>query len=378
MAQMGAEVIRFDAIGGGPDYSRWPTTGDGASLYWEGLNKGKKSIALDLRRPEGRELALQLATAPGPNAGLFLTNYPLEGFLSHARLAALRPDIITLRVMGWPDGEAAVDYTVNCAVGVPMMTGPAEADRPVNHVLPAWDLLSGGYGAFALLAAERYRRATGQGQEIRLPLSDMAIATMGNLGQIAEVASTGADRPRMGNDLFGAFGRDFPTRDGQRVMLVAITERQWTGLLSALDIGADVAALERDLSVDLEKDEGMRFIYRDLLFPLVEAAILRRTLAELAAAFHAAKVCWGQYRTLREGLSDESRFSLTNPVFSMVDHPSGLRYATPGAAASLMHSERLAPLPAPRLGQHTDEVLADVLGMSGAQIGRLHDQGLVA
>src|SRR3982751_3686534 len=99
LAQMGAEVIRFDAIGGGPDFRRWPRAPSGASLYWEGLNKGKKSLALDLPRPEGRELAVRLATAPGENAGIFLTNYPADGFLSHARLAARRPDIITVRVM---------------------------------------------------------------------------------------------------------------------------------------------------------------------------------------------------------------------------------------------------------------------------------------
>jgi 2-methylfumaryl-CoA isomerase len=377
-AQMGAEVIRFDAIGGGPDFMRWPRTPDGASLYWEGLNKGKKSIAVDLARPEGRELAVQLATAPGPNAGIFLTNYPVEGFLSHARLAALRGDIITLRVMGWPDGEAAVDYTVNCAVGLPLMTGPAALSEPVNHVLPAWDLVSGAYGAFALLAAERHRRTTGLGAEIRLPLSDVAMATLGNLGQIGEVAASGADRPRMGNDLFGAFGRDFSSADGQRVMLVAITGRQWTGLVKALGIGAEIAALEQELSLSFERDEGLRFVHRDRLFPLVEAATASKSFVELAAALNAAKVCWGPYRTLRGALADEPRFSQENSLFDMVDHPSGLRYLTPGAAASFVGERRGVSMAAPRLGEHTDEVLALVLGMSGQQIGRLHDLRLVA
>jgi 2-methylfumaryl-CoA isomerase len=377
MAQMGAEVIRFDQIGGGPDFDRWPRTDSGASLYWEGLNKGKKSVALDLSRPEGRELALQLATAPGPNGGIFVTNYPVEGFLAHAKLAARRPDIISLRVMGWPDGEAAVDYTVNAAVGVPLMTGPATHDGPVNHVLPAWDLVSGAYGAFAILAAERRRQATGEGQEIRLPLSDMAMATMGNLGQIAEVAVSG-ERPRLGNDLFGAFGRDFPTADGQHVMLVAITPRQWTSLLRALGIAEAVAALEQALGVRFDQDEGLRFTHRDRLYPLVEAATRRHTMAELAAILNGAKVCWGPYRTLGGALSEEPRFTEANPAFRMVDHPSGQRYLTPGAPASLMQLPRQTPHPAPRLGQHTDEVLADVLGFTGEQIGRLHDQGLVA
>src|SRR5215469_4810688 len=123
LAQMGAEVIRFDQIGGGPDFRRWPLAGDGASLYWEGLNKGKKSIALDLSRPRGREIAMALATAAGDNAGLFVTNFPEKGFLSYERLSERRADLICLRVMGWADGTPGVDYTINNAVGIPMMTG---------------------------------------------------------------------------------------------------------------------------------------------------------------------------------------------------------------------------------------------------------------
>src|SRR5262245_3911861 len=78
LLRLGAEVIRFDMIGGGPDFRRWPKAPEGASLYWESLNRGKKSVALDLTKPEGRELAQRLATAPdatgGPSGGIFLTN----------------------------------------------------------------------------------------------------------------------------------------------------------------------------------------------------------------------------------------------------------------------------------------------------------------
>ena len=86
LAQMGARVIRFDMVGGEPDYRRWPQNERRQSLYWEGLNKGKLSVAIDLRKPEGRELAAAIVTAPGPGRGLFVTNYPAEGFLSHAAL----------------------------------------------------------------------------------------------------------------------------------------------------------------------------------------------------------------------------------------------------------------------------------------------------
>ena len=76
LQQFGAEVIRIDPIGGGPDFRRWPLSPEGRSFYWEGLNKGKRSVAIDLSRPEGRTLATDLITAPGEGGGMFVTNFP--------------------------------------------------------------------------------------------------------------------------------------------------------------------------------------------------------------------------------------------------------------------------------------------------------------
>jgi len=304
LLQMGAEVVRFDMIGGGPDFGRWPKSAGGTSFYWEGLNKGKKSIAINLAHPEGRELAIALATAPGEGAGLFVTNYPADGFLAHERLAARRADMITIRVTGWANGGSAVDYTVNSAVGIPLMTGPASlGDEPVNHVLPAWDLMTGAYAAFALLAANHFRRTTGCGQEVRIPLGDVAIAALGGLGQIAEVSISGKNRPRLGNELYGAFGRDFLTADGHRIMLVALTARQWTDLVRALAIQGDVADAEHSLGVSFLNDEGLRFIHRHVLGAIVERAVLKRNLADLTTVFAGTGVCWAPYNSLREALA---------------------------------------------------------------------------
>jgi 2-methylfumaryl-CoA isomerase len=375
-AQMGAEVIRFDMIGGGPDYRRWPIAPNGGSLYWEGLNKGKKSIAIDLSRPEGRELAVALATAPGDQGGLFLTNYPVNGFLSHEALAARREDIITIRVMGWADGAPAVDYTINAASGVPDMTGPADDPRPVNHVLPAWDLLGGAYAAFAAASALLRRRTTGEGAEIRVPLSDLAAASLSHLGFVGEVL-TGSDRPRMGNDLFGAFGRDFVTADGKRLIVVAITPRQWQGLLETLDLAKAVAAIEAELGVSFVKDEGMRFTHRTRLFPLFEAAFASRDSGALKQVFGAGGVTWAEYQTLHQAVTSDDRLFTANPLFESIDHPSGLRYATSGAAATFARERRQPVAAAPRLGEHTDQILAELLGLDSVAIGKLHDQGIV-
>jgi 2-methylfumaryl-CoA isomerase len=377
LAQMGAEVIRFDNIGGGPDYRRWPLADNGASLYWEGLNKGKKSVALDLSGPAGREIAQRLAASPGDDAGLFVTNFPVDGFLSYDKLSALRPDLICVRVMGWADGSQGMDYTINSALGLPLMTGPADDDRPVNHVLAAWDLLTGAYCAFGLVSALLARHRGAGGREIRAPLSDIGAASMANMGFTAEAMLTGHQRPRMGNDVFGAFGRDFTTRDGQKLMLLAITPKQWSKAIETLGIGAEVSAVEAALGVSFATDEGLRFTHRARLYPLFERAFAAKDAAALTPAFDAGGVTWGSYQTLEAALED-TRLYKDNPVFEAVKHPSGLTYPAPGAMGTIPQDERGPVLPAPKLGQHTDEVLAEVLGMSSGEIGKLHDAGVVA
>ncbi len=377
LAQMGAEVIRFDNIGGGPDFRRWPLASNGASLYWEGLNKGKKSVAIDMSSPQGRELAVALASAPGDDGGLFVTNFPVKGFLSYAALSARRKDLICLRVMGWADGTTAVDYTVNAAMGLPLMTGPADDPRPVNHVLPAWDLLTGAYAAFTLLAADRSRRLNGQGQEIRLPLSDVAASTLSHLGQVAEVLEAGADRPRMGNDLFGAFGRDFATRDG-RIIVVAITPRQWLDLVSLLGLDDAIKAIEGELGVSFAADEGLRFTHRTRLFPLFEEAFARMDMSALQSLFDTRGVCWSPYRSLREALAEQEGAFRGNPIFEELRQPSGLSYPAAGPAATIPGLQRDHLAPAPRLGENTDEVLSALLGLGDGEIARLHDLGVVA
>lgn len=377
LAQMGAEVIRFDNIGGGPDFNRWPLSHEGKSLYWEGLNKSKKSVAIDLTSPAGRELAQRLAASPGEDGGLFVTNFPVDGFLSYDKLSALRSDLICVRVMGWADGSQGMDYTINSAIGLPLMTGPVGDDRPVNHVLAAWDLLTGAYCSFALVSALLARMRGRGGREIRAPLSDIGAATMANLGFVAETLQTGHQRPRMGNDIFGAFGRDFTTKDGVKLMLLAITPKQWSKALEALSIAPAVAALEAELGVSFATDEGLRFTHRARLYPLFERAFAARTAAELTPAFDAGGVTWGAYQTLEAALQDTRLFK-DNPLFEDIRHPSGLTYPAPGAMGTIPQDQRLAVQPAPKLGQHTDEVLAEVLGMSSGEIGKLHDAGVVA
>jgi 2-methylfumaryl-CoA isomerase len=391
LAQLGADVIRFDPIGGGIDHRRWPVTDAGSSLYWAGLNKGKRSLQVDVRCAAGRELLSALICAPGDGAGIFLTNFPPSGWLSYDSLRTRRDDLVMLAIVGNHDGTTAVDYTVNCAVGYPMVTGPAATAGndgqatagagdvlPVNHVLPAWDVICGQTAAIGLLAAERHRSRTGEGQLVTLALSDVALAAIAALGHVAEAQVLGAERARIGNDLYGALGRDFRCADGRRVIAVAISPKQWRALCAACEMTDAMADLEAETGLDLARSEGDRFVARRRIFEVIEDWCARRTSAEVGEAFDRHGVCWGPYQTFRELVSNDPRCSVANPLFAPVTHPG---VGTVLEARSPLRFEQLDlddPAPAPRLGQHTDEILAECLGMSENEIGRLHDDGVVA
>ncbi|TWA88691.1 mesaconyl-CoA C1-C4 CoA transferase [Azospirillum brasilense] len=376
LAQLGAEVIRIDPIGGNIDYRRWPVAPNGTSLYWTALNKAKRSVTLALDRPEGREIAQAIITASGENAGFLLTNLPASGWMGYEALSAKRDDLIMLRLSGNPDGSAAVDYTVNCASGFPMATG--RGGEPVNHVLPAWDVAAGLYLATGLLAAERHRRRTGRGQEVTVALADVMLATVGNLGYLADVRVNGAVRPPMGNDLYGAYGRDFATADGRRAMVVAISNRQWKALGKATGLTERLAMIGPLMDVDMN-DEGGRFLARDAISAVLAPWFAARTLSEVESAFAGAGVLWGPYRDFGQLVAEDARCSTANPLFREVEQPEVGPLLVPGSPLGFPGlGERTDHRPAPVLGQDTDAILADLLGLPSAEIGRLHDAGIVA
>jgi 2-methylfumaryl-CoA isomerase len=377
LAQLGADVIRFDQIGGGLDHARWPLAADGQSLFWAGLNKGKRSIQLDLRSEEGRELAAALVTAPGDGAGLFLTNFPARGWLAYDALRERRDDLVMVALTGNPDGTSEVDYTVNPATGFPWATGPRNLAEPLNSVLPAWDIAMGTLATTGMLAAERHRARTGEGNLIRLSLSDVAFAMVGNLGRIAEAQLGGRDQPKDGNYLYGAFGHDFETRDGRRVMVVALTARQWRALVDVTGIAEACRSIEEATGHDLGTETG-RYEARDLIAALLRPWFASRDLSAVREQFAGTGVSWGPYQTFSQLVSEDPRCSTANPLFEEIEHPGVGSYLMPGSPLHFSAVERLAVRRAPILGEHTEQVLAEVLGLSATEIGRLHDAGVVA
>ena len=376
LAQMGAEVIRIDPVNGPLDRERWPVSDSGESLYWAGLNKGKKSLLMDLRSPEGQELATQLVIGGGERGGILVTNLGGRGWASYERLRTRRKDVILALLSGNPDGSAAVDYTVNCATGLPYINKGGTPQTPVNGVLPAWDIAAGLTLAMGILGAERHRKKTGEGQRVTLALSDVAFAMMGNLGFIAEAQINGKVRGADANYIYGSFGREFATRDGRLVMITALTSRHWKALCQAPGIAQPTAEIEKRRGVSL-KNEGERYSARHEISELLAAWTESRTLEDVRAAFDAAGACWGHYQDYGQLASGDPRCSPANPVFREVDQPGVGRMTAPGTPLGFDTAERSAYI-APRSGEHTDQILADVLNLSAQKIGELHDRRIVA
>lgn len=371
LGQLGAQVIRVDPIGGGADARRWPLTADGVSIYWTGLNKGKRSVTVDLRSDEGQRLVQRLIVE---GDGIVVTNAAGMSWLSYDRLSVQRPDLIHLQVLGRGDGTTGVDYTVNAAVGYPLVTGPADHAGPINHALPAWDVSCGLYAALCVVAAVRDRDRSGSGARISLALEDVALATAGNLGLLTEPQVTGAQRERLGNAIYGQYGQDFTSRDGAAFMVVALTKRHFRDLVEVTGTGPAVLALAAALHVDFD-DEGDRYRYRDVLTGLFATWFAERTAGEVAAALADTTVLFERYRTFAE-VADSPKVT-QNALFSRLEQPGVGTYLAAGLPAAFDGAHPAAAA-APTLGHDTDEVLAQRLGLSTADIERLTRAGIIA
>ncbi|GHE94024.1 dehydratase [Amycolatopsis deserti] len=367
LAQLGADVIRVEPLGGAADRTRLPLAPTGTSLYWTGLNKGKRAIAVNLSAPAGKDLVARLAA----ERGIVLTNS--ERVVSPADLRARRPDLIHVLLTGRQDGGSAVDYTVNAECGFPLATGPAGGDSPVNHLLPAWDVAAGLYLAVGLLSAVREHARTGRPQNVRVALEDVALGVTGNLGYLAQAQITGEAREPDGNFVYGTFGKDFLTADGIRVMVVALTPRHWRDLVAMTESAEVIKAIETSRSADFD-DEGDRYRHRHLLAAVLGDWFATRPYAEVAAALSETRVVWSRFRTFTELAS--SGLLRDNPLFNELDQPGVGRHLAPGSPL-VVGDNRAPAVPAPAVGEHTHELLREEIGLDERDIDRLVREGVI-
>lgn len=376
LAQMGADVIRVDPIGGPPDQGRWPVAPDGTSYFWAGLNRGKRSLRLDTRSERGAEIFHALIDSD-PVGSAFLTNVPMLGrFGGHEAVNSLHPKLVTLEMTGNADGTSEVDYTVQPATGIPFITGHRSEGAPLNSPLPSWDLMLGLYAVLAITDAVAQRAITGQGRFLSLALSDIAFSTVATLGRLGAAQAGLPVEERAGNDLQGGYGQAFRTASGSWVMVVALTDRQWRALISTVDEGGQVrAALDAagaDVSNPIE-----RYLNRRLITALFQPWFADRSLEEVRLALDSARASWSMHRTF-SGVLDDPRLSPElNDLWSDVEHPTlgvqrmpGYPVRRDGRVTSIA---RRSPLP----GEHSAEILQNVLGLDCTEIVTLMKEGVV-
>ena len=205
-----------------------------------------------------------------------------------------------------------------------------------------------------------------------MALGDVALATAGNLGFLAEAEVNRASRPRTGNHLYGSFARDFGTRDGRRVMVVALTGRHWADLLAATGLQAPVAAREQALGADFSTEDD-RYEYRHALAGLLQRWFAGHDLDEVRQALGPTSVLWSVYRSFSEMVESDDVHA--NPMMGVIDQPGVGHYL---AAASPIRADDREPVRAPLLGEHTAQILRTDLGLSEHQIKDLHERGVVA
>jgi 2-methylfumaryl-CoA isomerase len=263
---------------------------------------------------------------------------------------------------------------VKAATGFPLITGPVGYSGPVNHVLPAWDVACGLYAALSLTAALRHRDVTGQGGRISLPLENVALATAGNLGFLAEAMVNKTPRERLGNSIFGQYGQDFTSSDGVSFMLVTLTGRHFRDLTEVTGTATAVAALFDSLDADVT-DEGQRYRHRDQLTALFAGCFRERDADEITAALSGTSILWDRYRTFVELVPDER--VTANSMFTALNQPRAGVYLAPGLPMSI-DGNHVPAAAALAVGDDTAAVLQELLSLTPLAITRLSESGTVA
>ena len=378
LSQLGAEVTRIDPPGGASDTRRLPFSAMGRSIYWATLNRGNRSIEVNTRNPQGQELVGKLLAGQGPEGGIVVTNTVGHSGVSYDELKAWREDLIMIHILGHADGRPAVDYTINSEVGFPLITGSADDTRPVNHVLPAWDLLAGLQGVIAVLSALKVRERTGKGQYITVSLADVAATTAANLGMVAEVVINNEPRQRDGNYTFGLYGHDFKTADGGHVMTILLTPKHWYTMVELTGTRDAFAGLSVSMGLDFD-DEVTRYRYRRVSSALFGPWFEQRSFAEATRALAEAKILWGPYRTVEDFVRSPESPLAKSGLFEDVYFPEIGTVPTPRAV--LRFDEDVVSVPraknSPGVGTETNEVLHEDLGLDDEAIAALRAAGVI-
>jgi crotonobetainyl-CoA:carnitine CoA-transferase CaiB-like acyl-CoA transferase len=372
LADLGADVWKIEAPGHGDDTRGWtPPDVDGESTYFMCTNRSKRSLAIDLRHPEGRALARRLAL----QADVLVENYRLGALarfgLDYDTLSQAHPGLIYCSISGYGRtgpraAEPGYDFVIQAESGLMSITGEPEG-APMKLGVAITDLVTGMNATQAVLAALLARQKTGKGQLIDLALLDSAVNVLANVG--AGYLAAGQVPQRLGNGHPTVVPYQiFATADGAFALGVG-NDAQFAALCAALG-RPEWAEDER------YRKNRSRALNRGSLVPALQQIFMTQSSEHWLARIRAAGIPAGPVRTVPQAL-DAPEIAARGLLADTPDarHGSLRLMRSPLHLRGTPPREPAAP---PRLGEHTDEVLAQALGASAADIQAWRHAGAVA
>ncbi|MGB0847725.1 MAG: CaiB/BaiF CoA transferase family protein, partial [Thiolinea sp.] len=382
LADMGAEVIKIERPGRGDDTRGWGPPwlkdADGndsrEAAYYTCANRGKQSVALDITRPEGQQLIRELVA----QSDILLENYKVGGLakygLDYDSLKAVNPKLIYCSITGFGQTgpykhRAGYDFMIQAMGGLMSVTGVADGEPgagPQKVGVALADVMTGLYASNACLAALAFREQTGLGQHIDMSLLDVQTATLAN--QAANYLVSGKAPKRMGNAHPNIVPyQAFATADGHFILAVG-NDGQFERLCSLL---------KRDewTAEEAYQTNQQRVQKRDELVPLLAALLCQQTTAYWVAELEGLGVPCGPINTIDQVFANE-QIQARNMVVE-VEHTSAGKLSMVNNPVKMSESPVSITKPPPMLGEHTQQVLTEVLALSVEQQEKLRNLGVI-
>ena len=382
LADLGADVVKVERPGSGDDTRAWgpPYLKDDAgrdtteAAYYLAANRGKRSVTIDIGTAEGQQLVRRLAGA----SDVLVENYKVGQLarygLDYAALAAVNPRLVYCSITGFGQhgpyrDRAGYDFIIQAMGGFMSITGERD-DRPGGGPQKAGvaisDLMTGMYAAVAILAAVAQRERTGRGQHIDLALLDSSIAMLANMNM--NYLTTGRAPGRVGNAHQNIVPYQvFDAADGQVVIAVG-NDGQYAKF-------CEIAGCP-DLAADPRYAKNAdRVRNRDRLVPLLEAVVRRQPVAFWTERLEAAGVPYGPINSIAAALADPQ--VVARGLRIELPHPTAGRVPLVGTPIRMSDSPPAYRRPPPLLGEHTDEVLRELVGLDDDALAALRARRIV-